>query len=355
MEPTPVLPSSPKKKKRRQTRNSSTEDRTRETQSLIQSFDTLNKLMERTASTRCLLLQQTETCNKPTSQLMRSLSASAFKTIVSSTNITSSTSAASFRNSTAVPNTPANSNPINSSFNETIEDSIQKLKKRRLASNFRPLDFVSNLQRPKSSSEVQQITRGSLNSLPSCGSLTSSSSESVRSFKRVIQRYSLFPEVEFSGQIQMNRKFNDVHSSVGKKTNVLRVSMMRNSVPSCGSLNSNTSLGSVRSFKRVIQTLSSSTKDAKSSSLQMNGRLNNCEGPLANKDFLPCNSALVNDSNGDPIPLVFKTHCINDRKEAAEKISHAMKLKLRRELQRTTTKIGFPNCSGGPRLSNAAA
>ena len=101
------------------------------------SYDTLTELMEQTASTRCLLLQQTNENNTPSQPLMRSLSESACKTILSSTKIKikSINSIKSLGNNTEVQDVRTMSERKNSTFDQiTGYKNQQKPKKQRVKS-----------------------------------------------------------------------------------------------------------------------------------------------------------------------------------------------------------------------------
>jgi len=123
-------------------------------------FEELCKLMERTASSRCMLLQQSDDGNTSSAPLMKSLSASAFKTIVSSSKITSRVSAQSFRNKNDVvpdTSTATTCDLTNCTFNEYTEGFENQTEKRMAPMFLAPT-----------------ITRTcSMDSLPSCGSMAS--------------------------------------------------------------------------------------------------------------------------------------------------------------------------------------
>ena len=234
--------------------------------------------MERTASSRYIVMQQAEEGVESSAPRMRSLSASAFKTIMCSTKITFSTSTASFRESKTGPATSTTtiSNLMNSSFHGNNESSGTKAKKRCIISFGGSSLSASTLQSFAASEELKQVS-------------TSGTKQTV-------------------------------DSSI-------------NCLPSCGSLTSSSSLGSVQSFKQLIQTLSSSSSGVGISNIQR------IKGSSS--------------SNGGVIPFMFQRNGKSNRTKSSGNISRTMNLKLRRELQRTTTKIGFQECSS-PRLFNAA-
>lgn len=153
----------------------------------IVSYHTLNELMEQTASTRCLLLQQTNENNTSSQPLMRSLSESAFKTILSSTKIKikATTSVTSLINTTPVISTDVQnfrsiSERKNSTFGqitgyknpeEPQKTRIQSMLDVNLFMPLRPSEETNH------SCNTVEDTKSQINSLPSCGSLENSFSE----------------------------------------------------------------------------------------------------------------------------------------------------------------------------------
>lgn len=159
------------------------------------SYDSLNDLMEQTASTRCLLLQQTNGNNTSSQPLMRSLSESAFKTILSSTKIKikSTSSVKSLINNTEAQHFRSISERKNSTFGPIAGyKGPQELKKKRRQSM---LD--TSLMMPLRTSEETnhsckaiENANSPINSLPSCGSLEDSYSEDKKHFGETIQNSS---------------------------------------------------------------------------------------------------------------------------------------------------------------------
>lgn len=340
VKPTPLMASSVTKKKRRQKGNSNVQSKKEEV-----SFYTLNKLMERTASSRCLLLQQRKTSNESSTSLMKSL----YATIVSSTKITSSTSATSFRNATAVSDTTfTTSDLINSYFDKASEYSQQKAKKRRIASSIDHNLFASKLKPSKTFEElkqtsvtgVKQSATLSMTSLPSCGSLTKSSSESESSFQQVIQNPSSSAPVEINEAIQVTPlSENDI-----VRGGAIRLNGCSSRVYSSGSLVSSSSLASEQNFKQQkIQGLSSSSGLGMAGSFQSIRKFNSYEAPVGKNDHSTCRPTHV--FSGGELPLMFQSHGKNSRDQASQKISHTMKHKLKRELEQLKTKIGSQECS----------
>jgi len=177
LEPTPISPQSILKVKR--------QHKVAQKRKNDISFMTLNGLMERTAKSRCLLLQQTKKHRRTASHpSMRSLSNSAFRTIVSSTKITSSTSARSFRD-IYQDTSLSTSDRINSTFESSGISQNTRLKKGRSSADIDSSFLVPTRRSLMTAEEPSAEYRKGigqiepLNSLPSCGSLESDSSEIV--------------------------------------------------------------------------------------------------------------------------------------------------------------------------------
>lgn len=292
VKPTPLKVSNKTKKKRRQKRNSNVRSKKEEV-----SFYALNKLMERTASSRCVLFQQMETSNESSASLMKSLSA----TIVSSTKITSSTSVTSVRNATVVADTTVTtSDSINSSFDEAIELCQQKAKKRRITFSIDHSLFASSLKPSKNFEELrhtsvsgvdQSTTSSMTTSLPSCGSLASSSSENESSFQQVIQNPSSFAPVEINESIQVTpfREDGIVYSDA------IQLNIYSSRVYS---------KGSEHNFKQqTIQALSSSSGREMRGSFQSNREFNSYQASVCKNDHSTCRPTC--DFNAGDSPLMF--------------------------------------------------
>ena len=256
--------SSDQKKERNQRKeNLNVQSKEEAMQSLMQSYHTLNNLMQRTASSRCLLLQQSKKNNIPSEPLMKSLSTSAFKTIVTANKITSSISATSFRKITTVPETLNASDCINSSFDEIIQHSEHQPKKRRMSSVIHRNSFASTQDHSRNSEDLRQESvtgvepsvSSLIHSLPSCGSLASTSSESECTFEQVIQKPSPFPPSEITTAIQV--------IPVGRKEILFQGSIPTNScsedVHSCGSLDNSSLLRDEQKMEEPIQALPSAS------------------------------------------------------------------------------------------------
>lgn len=304
------------------------------------SFYTLNKLMERTASSRCLLLQQTKESSKSSAPMMRSLSASAFKTIVSSTTITSSTSAKSFRTTKTAPATFTNSDFINSSFDDT-DYSQQKPKKPRMISGLEADLFGSKKSAPRRSEKIKcasttwtkQKLKPMMNSLPSCGSLESEESESL--FDEANQKSSSSLPLEIRAPVEMNPRMY---------SNAVQTNGFANTLPpSHSSFTTSSSLESDPGFKELIQSLSSSSRARTRDSFQTKRKFNSFQSPVVNDDRssrIPNRGFSVSD-----LQHVFQGHDRKRQNEASGKISQTMKLKLRRELQRKKSKSAYEESS----------
>lgn len=249
-------------------------------QSLTRPFEKLKKLMERTASSRCLLLRQKGRGNTSSALLMRSLSAMAFETIVSSTKITSNVSAVSFGNNNSVPDT---STTTSSGLTKNTEG------------------FENNTEhRMSPTSLFPPLTRNdSMDSLPSCGSLASSSSE-----------------VGVSGPIQRSTKFNKFSGLEYKDDHWLHY----------------LSQGSV-----------SSPAIGVNSPIYINREFNHIQGPkkgLSSHDLSRYSSKSRGSRScrgGGKFQLRGKNH---NSKNSCGNIRQKTKLKLKRELMRIT-KIGY--------------
>jgi len=177
LEPTPISPQSILKVKR--------QHKVAQKRKNDISFMTLNGLMERTAKSRCLLLQQTKRHRRTASHpSMRSLSNSAFRTIVSSTKITSSTSARSFRDIYQDTNL-STSDRINSSFESSGFGQHARSKTGRSSAGINSGILAPTRRSLMTAEDPSEQYRkdirqmAPLNSLPSCGSLESDSSEIV--------------------------------------------------------------------------------------------------------------------------------------------------------------------------------
>lgn len=305
------------------------------------SFHTLNKLMERTASSRCLLLQQTKESSTSSTPMMRSLSASAFKTIVSSTTITSSTSAKSFRTTNTAPVTFTNSDFINSSFDDA-DYSQQKPKKLRMISALEADLFGSKKSAPTRSEKlkrtsptgVKQKLKPIMNSLPSCGSLESVESESL--FDEANQKSLSSLPLEIRAPVEMNPRMY---------SNAIRTNLVANTLPpSHNSFTTSSSLESDPGFKELIHSLSSSSRAGTRGSFQTKRKFNSFQSPVDSDDRLshiPNRGFSVSD-----LQHVFQGHDRKRQNKATGKISQTMKLKLRRELQRPKSKSASQESSG---------
>ncbi len=305
------------------------------------SFYTLNKLMERTASSRCHLLQQTKESSNSSAPLMRSLSASAFKTIVSSTKITSSTSAKSFRSMTKAPATFTTSDFINSSFDNNTDYSQRKPKKLRRISALDPVLFDAKKGSSRRSEKIKgiSITEAKQNvkpmnrSLPSCGSLESAERESF--FDEANQKSSSSLPAEIHAPIEVT-PFDErsmMHSR-SFQTNGFTNGML----PSHSSLATSSSLESDMGFQELIQTFSSSSKARTNVSLQTKRKFNSFPLPIEGNNA--SSRLLTRGFSGNDLQDVFRRHERQQRKKPSGRISQIMKLKLRLELQRTTSKPG---------------
>ena len=324
----PVMKSKKEKKGTYQKRNKNIQNKKESI-----SFYTLNKLMERTASSRCLLLQQTKESSKSSTNMMRSLSASAFKTIVSSTTITSSTSAKSFRTTKTVPATFTNSDFINSSFDDT-DYSQQKAKKPRMISALEA-DLFGLKKSASSRSEkmkrtyttgAKQKLKPVMNSLPSCGSLESAESESP--FDEANQKSSSSLPLEIRAPVEMNPRMY---------SNAVQTIEFANTLPpSHNSFTTSSSLESDPGFKELIQSLSSSSRTGARSSFQTKRKFNSFQSPIVN-DYRSSRISNRGFSVSD-LQHVFQGDDRKRQNEASGKISQTMKLKLRRELQRPKSK-----------------
>lgn len=315
------------------------------------SYYTLNKLMERSASSRCLLLQQTKKSNKSSDPLLKSLSASAFKTIVSSTNITTSISASSFRKNTntntRVSDKFTSSDCINSTFDGTTAYSEQQPKKPRMISAFDVGLFDTNLQPPKARKEVKQTRvkpkRGSLaNSLPSCGSLESSSSGSDCNIRQVTDKSSSTVPFEISAPIEASPVI------CGKDVmypGTAQLSQRSVGMSSCQSLVSSSSVGPEEdSFEQMIHALSSPSGRGARGSPRMKRKFNSFQVPTGRNDrsvHLPNRGF----SCGGDLRSMQQHHRRRNSRKNKDKISQEMKLQLRRELQRPSSKTGYQKCS----------
>ena len=163
----PIAPSSTSLKKKRKTIFRVETD--------VISFEKLNKLMERTASSRCLLLQHTKTNRRASlpligslssSGLMGSLSNSAFRSIVSANRIASL--------------------DIHERNNSTFDENSgfrhgTRPKKRR--SSCTAIDSYRITQKPRGQQEY--IVKAAIHSLPSCGSLDNSPEHRGKDGKRI--------------------------------------------------------------------------------------------------------------------------------------------------------------------------
>uniref|UniRef100_A0A7R9ZU63 Uncharacterized protein n=1 Tax=Pseudo-nitzschia arenysensis TaxID=697910 RepID=A0A7R9ZU63_9STRA len=305
------------------------------------SFYTLNKLMERTASSRCFLLQQTKESSNSSAPLMRSLSASAFKTIVSSTKITSSTSAKSFRTATKAPAAFTTSDFVNSSFDNNTDYSQRKPKKLRRISGLDPVLSGAKKGSSRRSEKMKGISitgvkhnvRPMIRSLPSCGSLESAERESL--LDEANQKSASSLPVEICAPIN--------ETPFGEKSMIHSRSFLTNGftntmIPSHSSETISSSVESDLSFQELIQSLSSSSKVRTSGSLQTKRKFNSFQVPIDNNNVssrLPARGF----SGGD-LQDVFRRQERKGRNKPSGKISQTMKLKLRQELQRTTSKPG---------------
>jgi hypothetical protein len=298
--PTPIIPSGQPKQKRHQKGRI---NKLRKKEEI--SYDNLNKLMQVTASSRCLLLEQSKKNNSSSVPLL-----SAFKSIVSSTTITSSTSVAS---GPKTNETFTTSDCINSSFDDPVMYSKQQQKKRRMESAIDLSLFGSTLKPPGTS---RPTATASMNSLPSCGSLASQSSESERNVRQVTQKSS--SSFDTSDQMQLTPAAENHVIGYGPTTSLMQ---------SLGNLPGSASLGAEQ-----IQAISSSMA-------QGDRRFNSFQVPVGrhNRSTHGPNRAFSAGGN-----LFLHQQGSNSRNMKSSEISHSMKRKLRQELQRTTTKSRFP-------------
>ena len=198
------------------------------------SYDTLNDLMEQTASTRCLLLQQTNGNTTSSQPLMRSLSESAFKTILSSTKIKirSTTSVKSLINATEVQDFRSISECKNSTFGPIAGYKGPKEPKKKRMQSILDTSLMMPLRTSEETNHSCKAignANSPIKSLPSCGSLEDSYSEDEKHFGETIQNSSSslpvyvdvaschrLSRVGKSHSFQTKRKFNSFQTSAGE-------------------------------------------------------------------------------------------------------------------------------------------
>lgn len=162
----------------------------------ILSYDTLTELMEQTASTRCLLLQQTNENNTSSQPSMRSLSESAFKTILSSTKIKikSINSIKSLGNTTEVQDVPPISERKNSTFDQITGYKNQQSPKKQRAKSMLDTKLLTLLRTSEETGDycckAGRKAKSPINSLPSCGSLEDSFSKAEKDLSEGTQNSS---------------------------------------------------------------------------------------------------------------------------------------------------------------------
>lgn len=149
--------SSPKRRRNLKKRRTNKRTKGKGAKSSAREFEKLHKLMIRTASSRCLLLQQSELCISSSPQHVESLKLSVFKSIISSTKLRTNTPNDSSRSNNDVLNisTSTSSGLPNCVTGGSVEQSQEK---------------------PKTYTECTRSQ--TITSLPSCGSLVSLPPES---------------------------------------------------------------------------------------------------------------------------------------------------------------------------------